>query len=96
MSMYASHERGGRTGSGGVASSAEINADRRERMRQIAEETIDLSKDPYFMRNHLGTFILPIIILQIWYLFVPFHVLEFCSNINEIICICPYIILTCF
>ena len=52
--MYASAERGGRTGSGGVASSADINADRRERMRQIAEETIDLSKDPYFMRNHLG------------------------------------------
>ena len=28
--------------------------DRRERLRRLALETIDLSKDPYFMRNHLG------------------------------------------
>ena len=30
--------------------------DRRERLRRLALETIDLSKDPYFMRNHLGTY----------------------------------------
>ena len=30
--------------------------DRRERLRKLALETIDLSKDPYFMRNHLGTY----------------------------------------
>jgi len=29
---------------------------RQERLRQLAMETIDLNKDPYFMRNHLGTF----------------------------------------
>lgn len=30
--------------------------DRKERLRQLALETIDLNKDPYFMRNHLGTY----------------------------------------
>ena len=45
---------GGKTGGGGVASYSDANADRRERLRQLALETIDLNKDPYFMRNHLG------------------------------------------
>ena len=35
---------GGKTGSGGVASSSETNRDRRERLRQLALETIDLNK----------------------------------------------------
>jgi len=30
--------------------------DRKERLRQLALETVDLNKDPYFMRNHLGTY----------------------------------------
>lgn len=30
--------------------------DRRERLRKLALETIDLSKDPYFLRNHLGSY----------------------------------------
>lgn len=47
---------GGKTGSGGQASWSESNRDRRERLRQIAAETIDLAKDPYFMRNHLGSY----------------------------------------
>ncbi|XP_060605838.1 splicing factor 3A subunit 2-like [Ruditapes philippinarum] len=47
---------GGKTGSGGVASSSETNRDRRERLRQLALETIDLNKDPYFMKNHLGSY----------------------------------------
>jgi len=29
--------------------------DRRERLRKLALETIDLNKDPYFMKNHLGS-----------------------------------------
>lgn len=45
---------GGKTGSGGVASWSETNRDRRERLRQLALETIDINKDPYFMKNHLG------------------------------------------
>ncbi|KAL3312077.1 Splicing factor 3A subunit 2 [Cichlidogyrus casuarinus] len=48
--------RGGKTGTGGVASESETNRDRRERLRQLALETIDLAKDPYFMKNHLGTY----------------------------------------
>ncbi|RWS07618.1 splicing factor 3A subunit-like protein, partial [Dinothrombium tinctorium] len=50
------HRAGGKTGSGGVASWSETNRDRRERLRQLALETIDLSKDPYFMKNHLGSY----------------------------------------
>lgn len=47
---------GGKTGGGGVASWSETNRDRRERLRQLALETIDLNKDPYFMKNHLGLY----------------------------------------
>ena len=50
------HRAGGKTGSGGVASASESNRDRRERLRQLALETIDLAKDPYFMKNHLGSY----------------------------------------
>jgi len=50
------HRAGGKTGSGGQASWSESNRDRRERLRQLALETIDLNKDPYFMKNHLGTY----------------------------------------
>jgi len=39
-----------------VASASDANRDRRERLRQLALETIDLNKDPYFMKNHLGTY----------------------------------------
>jgi len=38
------HRAGGKTGSGGVASFSEANRDRRERLRQLALETIDLNK----------------------------------------------------
>jgi len=47
---------GSKPGSAGVASAQQDNIDRRERLRQLALETVDLSKDPYFMRNHLGTY----------------------------------------
>ena len=50
------NREGGKTGSGGLLSHAETNADRRERMRKLALETIDLDKDPYFMKNHLGSY----------------------------------------
>jgi len=45
-----------RTGSAGVQSASLANVDRRERLRRLALETIDLSKDPYFMKNHLGSY----------------------------------------
>lgn len=45
-----------RPGSGGIASASMSEADRRERLRLLALETVDLKNDPYFLRNHLGTF----------------------------------------
>ncbi|PVV05047.1 hypothetical protein BB560_000438 [Smittium megazygosporum] len=47
---------GSKFGGGGVMSSSESNVERRERLRKLALETIDLAKDPYFMRNHLGSY----------------------------------------
>lgn len=38
------HRAGGKTGVGGVASASDANRDRRERLRQLALETIDLNK----------------------------------------------------
>merc|ERR1712137_1346716 len=43
-------------GSGGVLSASRSNVDRRDRVSQLTSEVIDLSKDPYFMKNHLGTY----------------------------------------
>jgi splicing factor 3A subunit 2 len=45
---------GHKTGSGAPASAQDIALERKERLRKLAMETIDLSKDPYMMRNHLG------------------------------------------
>jgi len=47
---------GAKPGGGGVASISDANIERRERLRKLALETIDITKDPYFMRNHLGTY----------------------------------------
>jgi splicing factor 3A subunit 2 len=47
---------GSKFGGGGVASQSHTNADRRERLRKLALETIDLDKDPYFFKNHVGSF----------------------------------------
>ena len=49
-------EWGSKPGSGGAASGQNEATDRRERLRRLALETIDLAKDPYFMRNHLGRY----------------------------------------
>eukprot|EP00993_Chasmostoma_nieuportense_P003447 NODE_4162_length_832_cov_37.720567_g4004_i0.p1 GENE.NODE_4162_length_832_cov_37.720567_g4004_i0~~NODE_4162_length_832_cov_37.720567_g4004_i0.p1 ORF type:complete len:238 (+),score=91.91 NODE_4162_length_832_cov_37.720567_g4004_i0:51-716(+) len=43
-------------GMGMPMSATEANVDRRERLRRLALETIDLNNDPYFMKNHLGTY----------------------------------------
>lgn len=47
---------GAKPGGGGTASSQDANIERRERLRKLAMDTIDITKDPYFMRNHLGTY----------------------------------------
>ncbi|KAK0234877.1 hypothetical protein EDD85DRAFT_955765 [Armillaria nabsnona] len=46
---------GSKFGGGDVAGASETNVDRRERLRKLALETIDLAKDPYILRNHLGS-----------------------------------------
>ncbi|PKI38040.1 hypothetical protein CRG98_041570 [Punica granatum] len=45
-----------RDGSGGTALAQNEPIDRRERLRKLALETIDLAKDPYFMHNHLCSY----------------------------------------
>ena len=47
---------GSKPGSGGVLSGAAAEIAQRERLKQLAMQSIDLNKDPYFMRNHLGSF----------------------------------------
>jgi splicing factor 3A subunit 2 len=50
------HRGGAKTGGGPMASWSDINVERRERLAKLAMETIDINKDPYFMKNHLGTY----------------------------------------
>jgi splicing factor 3A subunit 2 len=50
------HREGGKTGSGGQLSESQAALERKERLRRLALETIDITKDPYFFKNHLGTF----------------------------------------
>jgi splicing factor 3A subunit 2 len=50
------NRHGVRFGVGGPANAADVNAARKERLRRLALETIDLSKDPYFMKNHVGSY----------------------------------------
>lgn len=52
----ANRDWGSKTGGGGVASKDHEMLARKERLRQLAMETVDLKNDPYFMRNHLGTY----------------------------------------
>mmetsp|Transcript_22098 Transcript_22098/g.46158 ORF Transcript_22098/g.46158 Transcript_22098/m.46158 type:complete len:228 (-) Transcript_22098:42-725(-) len=54
--MDMQNRAGSKFGGGGVMNDGQSARDRKERLRQLALETIDLNKDPYFMRNHLGTY----------------------------------------
>ena len=47
---------GARTGTTGMHSISDANLMRRERQRRLALETIDISKDPYIFKNHLGSY----------------------------------------
>jgi splicing factor 3A subunit 2 len=47
---------GSKFGGGGVSSSQNAERDRKERLKQLALESIDLAKDPYLVRNHLGSY----------------------------------------
>lgn len=37
-------------------STSRANVERRERLRKLALETVDLAKDPYILKNHLGSY----------------------------------------
>lgn len=51
------HNRAGsKKGGGGVASESLENRNRKERLRQLALETINLDKDPYIFKNHVGSY----------------------------------------
>lgn len=39
-----------------MSSSQQAERERKERLKQLALESIDLAKDPYLIRNHLGTY----------------------------------------
>lgn len=52
VEMDFQHRAGGKTGTGGVASFSESNRDRRERLRQLALETIDLNKVSCYNSNY--------------------------------------------
>jgi len=47
---------GSKFGGGGVSSGQQSERERKDRLRELALETVDLAKDPYLMRNHLGTY----------------------------------------
>lgn len=54
--MDMQNRAGHKFGSSGIASDDISNVHRRERLRKLALETIDINKDPYFMKNHLGSY----------------------------------------
>ncbi|KYO01893.1 putative splicing factor 3A subunit 2 [Plasmodium gaboni] len=47
---------GHKTGSGMPLSREDINQERRERLKQLALENIDITKDPYILKNNVGMF----------------------------------------
>jgi splicing factor 3A subunit 2 len=47
---------GSKFGGGGVSSAQQAERERKDRLKRLALESIDLAKDPYLMRNHLGTY----------------------------------------
>ena len=56
MSYMDARDFGSKPGSGGVAGGGADGASRRERLRKLALETIDLARDPYLLRNHTGQY----------------------------------------
>ena len=51
MSFLDARDHGSKVGSGGHSSAQTEAIDRRERLRRLTLETINLLKDPYFMRK---------------------------------------------
>jgi splicing factor 3A subunit 2 len=49
------NREGAKFGGGGMASDAQSARFRRERLKQLVMETFDVSKDPYLIKNQLGS-----------------------------------------
>ena len=47
---------GSKPGAGGPASHSDLERVRKERVRQLQIDTLDVANDPYILRNHLGSF----------------------------------------
>lgn len=47
---------GSKFGGGGVSSGQQSDRERKDRLKKLALESIDLAKDPYLVRNHLGSY----------------------------------------
>ena len=47
---------GSKPGGGGIASTQAQNRARKQRLAELAMESFDLSKDPYFMQNSIGRY----------------------------------------
>lgn len=47
---------GSKFGGGGVSSAQQSERERKERLKRLALESIDLAKDPYLVKNHLGSY----------------------------------------
>jgi len=47
---------GSKFGGGGVSSAQQSERERKERLKQLALESIDLAKDPYLVKSHLGSY----------------------------------------
>ena len=54
--MDRQHRPGGKYGQGVMMSKTEEKQAQKYRQKRIAMESVDLSKDPYFFKNHVGTF----------------------------------------
>lgn len=54
--MSMGREYGSRTGGGGVMNQDQMRLHTRRMQGEIFQDLIDLSKDPYFQKNHLGSF----------------------------------------
>jgi len=47
---------GSKFGGGGQSSQQQSERERKERLKKLALESIDIAKDPYLVRNHLGSY----------------------------------------
>uniref|UniRef100_A0A7S1Y3T3 Matrin-type domain-containing protein n=1 Tax=Grammatophora oceanica TaxID=210454 RepID=A0A7S1Y3T3_9STRA len=54
--MDRQNRAGSKFGGGGISSQQNAERERKDRLKRLALESIDLAKDPYLIRNHLGSY----------------------------------------